>query len=29
LLPVEPLLQPLAHPDGWGRTLAILRDRAT
>jgi DNA-binding winged helix-turn-helix (wHTH) protein/Flp pilus assembly protein TadD len=29
LLPVEPLLQPLAHPDLWGRTLAILRDRAT
>ena len=29
LLPVEPLLQPLAHPDMWGRTLAILRDRAT
>jgi DNA-binding winged helix-turn-helix (wHTH) protein len=29
LLPVEPLLQPLAHPDMWGQTLAILRDRAT
>jgi DNA-binding winged helix-turn-helix (wHTH) protein/Tfp pilus assembly protein PilF len=29
MLPVEPLLQPLAHPDLWGRTLAILRDRAT
>ena len=29
LLPIEPLLQPLAHPDLWGRTLAILRDRAT
>jgi DNA-binding winged helix-turn-helix (wHTH) protein len=28
ILPVEPLLKPLRHPDAWARTLAILRDRA-
>ena len=28
ILPVEPLLRPLRHPDVWARTLAILRDRA-
>jgi tetratricopeptide (TPR) repeat protein len=28
ILPVEPLLNPLRHPDAWTRTLAILRDRA-
>jgi DNA-binding winged helix-turn-helix (wHTH) protein/Flp pilus assembly protein TadD len=28
ILPVEPLLNPLGHPDAWARTLAILRDRA-
>jgi DNA-binding winged helix-turn-helix (wHTH) protein len=28
ILPVEPLLNPLLHSDAWGRTLAMLRDRA-
>ena len=28
LLPVDPLLDPLRHPDVWARTLAMLRDRA-
>ena len=28
LLPVDPLLNPLRHPDVWARTLAMLRDRA-
>ena len=28
ILPVDPLLNPLRHPDTWGRTLAMLRDRA-
>jgi DNA-binding winged helix-turn-helix (wHTH) protein len=28
ILPVDPLLNPLRHPDAWARTLAMLRDRA-
>jgi DNA-binding winged helix-turn-helix (wHTH) protein len=28
LLPVDPLLNPLRHPEVWARTLAMLRDRA-
>jgi DNA-binding winged helix-turn-helix (wHTH) protein len=28
ILPVDALLNPLRHPDAWGRTLAMLRDRA-
>lgn len=27
-LPLEPMLQPLAHPDVWGPVLARLRNRA-
>jgi len=29
LLPVDPLLQALAHPDAWTKTLATLADRAS
>jgi hypothetical protein len=28
ILPVDPVLNPLRHPDVWARTLAMLRDRA-
>lgn len=28
IIPVDPLLNPLAHRDAWARTLAMLRDRA-
>jgi hypothetical protein len=28
ILPVDPVLNPLRHVDAWGRTLAMLRDRA-
>ena len=28
ILPVDPMLSPLRHPDAWARTLAMLRDRA-